>query len=344
MRRTQRLLLTTSALSLPQCTRPLTRWLLRPNDFTNGRIEQIASAWVEFNLSYRSQQSAKFQKYAQRLGESLDVGNATGPERILAPYFSVSGRSDLWWEKCNAFYEATLRAADGQIDVTRVMAAKDARALMNIADEPGSDNVCIWVSGLGELSTSSEELAAYANAIRRLDNSGRRSFALYGGFFAIALSAVGLSGCSHGIGYGEHRIWRELPRSGPPPSRYYLPTVHRYASQEDAHLLWLHDTRLVSEVPVGRPISLQYHDLKMHSVAARAQEIEDYGPLDLSATIRRLETELRVFRGRLNAGSPNRLVSRAGITTNSPHPTMARRFEDAVVGRSSLCCQFPPLR
>lgn len=286
--------------------------LPRPQEFDAERIERIAAAWVAFNLEYRTRQSTKFNKYADRLGEEVVVGDATGPQRVLAPYFCVRGSRDPWWDVSMALYEATEEAASGEIEVTRVLAAQSATALDEIVEETSVDNVCIWVSGLEELNSTPGSLAEYAEAIGKLHGSGRRSFALYGGFFAVALSAIGLGGCSHGVGYGEYRNWIELPRSGPPPTRYYLPTVHRYARQEEAQQLWLHDPLLVSKEVVNRPIDLDYHDLMLHSVLGRSQEIQDYRSLDLASTIDQLESDLDDFVRRIYSRTPNRLLIGVG--------------------------------
>lgn len=293
----------------------------QPKDFTSNRIQRIATAWVEFNLSYRSQQSAKFAKYAERLGEVLDLADASGPQRVLAPYFCVKDSSDPWWEKSAEFYNATAAAGEGKIDVTRVLAAQTPSALLDICSQHGKDNVCIWVSGLEELKSNRAELVSYANAIEKLDNNGRKSFALYGGFFAVTLSSIGLGGCSHGIGYGEHRNWLELPRSGPPPTRYYLPTIHRYVRQEDAEQLWEHDPRLVAQDVTARPMALEYHELMYHSVEARAEEIERYGSLQLEATIEMLKFELEEFRSRISTDPTNQYLIRLGRELSSHLPT-----------------------
>ena len=285
----------------------------QPREFTAQRIDTIAAAWVTFNLGYQQQQSAKFEKYAKRLGTPLRLSDASGPQRILAPYFCVEGRSDPWYEKSLELYQATSAAANAvgcELDVTRIIAAHSATALADVVSENDNDDVCIWVSGLDERTTAVDELVAYASSIGRLVLSGRRSFALYGGFFAVLLTSVGLVGNSHGIGYGENRKWRELPRSGPPPARYYLPTVHRYVRQDQAEALWRFDRSLVGDGIVESPEALSYHDLMLHSVKARAAEIENFGPLSLDEAVERLDGEYRDFTVRLEASSSGLLIQR----------------------------------
>ena len=290
-----------------------------PEEFGADRINRIAEAWVNFNLGYRREQSARFEKYADRLGETLSISDASAPQRILAPYFCVTGTADPWHEKSVALYEATTSAAKGNINVTRVLSAQSADGLGELKGDGQRDDVCIWVSGLSELEAEPHDLAAYATAIRLIHGSQRRTFALYGGFFAVMLSAVGLGGHSHGIGYGEHREWGELPRSGAPRARYYLPTVHRYAQQDDAQSLWLYDPALVADGPIAPPIEMGYHDLMLHSVKARAREIGIFGPLSLEETIERLDLEYREFIRRLEI-SNDRVLLRIGVRLSDHIP------------------------
>ena len=107
-------------------------------------------------------------------------------------------------------------AADS-LPVTRVLATQSVTALASVLDSVAPEELCVWISGLNELDSSAADLALYAEIIHNACRQGHRIFALYGGFFAVLLASLGLSGVAHGIGYGEHREWRELPRSGPPP-------------------------------------------------------------------------------------------------------------------------------
>lgn len=157
----------------------------------------------------------------------------------------------------------------------------------------------IWVSGLEELTLPGPQLAVYARAVREATERGQATFALYGGFFHVLLGGFGLGGASHGIGYGEYRSWLELPRSGPPPARYYLRRVHRYVSQELAYQLYLRDRALVEcdclECEGQPPIGLDYHALMKHSVWSRADEVAAWAGLAPREAAERLEGEYRAF-------------------------------------------------
>lgn len=281
--------------------------------FDTASIQQISRRWLDFNLKYRTEQSEKFSKYAKRLGRPLEQEQATGPQRVLAPYFSVSGPDDPWWQKSCEFVDTTQSIAGDSIPVTRVLAAHSANALERVIEVIAPEKLCVWVSGLSELESEPAELRMYAEVVRDSSLRGFNIFALYGGFFAVLLASIGLSGVSHGIGYGEHREWRELPRSGPPPARFYLSSVHRYVSRDDAQRFWNHDPNLVGPHAPVMPIQYEYHDLMLHSLIARADEIANYSHLPLSHMIDLLHNDRHEFRSRLAASRPDAVTSRAGI-------------------------------
>lgn len=280
--------------------------------FDDDKIERIATAWVRFNQSYRTEQSTKFSKYAKRLGRDLTPEQASGPQRILAPYFSVSGPDDPWWSTACKMLEVTRSVPDRSLPVTRVVATQSTVALAAVLDGIAPEELCVWVSGLSELNSSAADLALYAETVRESCRQGHSIFALYGGFFAVLLASLGLSGVAHGIGYGEHREWRELPRSGPPPARFYLPSVHRYVSRDDAQRLWNHDPDLVGHKIPKMPIQYEYHDLMLHSLLTRADEVTNYSYLPLNRIVELLHHERAEFRARLASNGPDTVTSRVG--------------------------------
>jgi hypothetical protein len=277
-----------------------------PDAFGDDRLRAVASGWIEFNAAYGGGTSNKtFDKYAQRLGDERPVAtDARSPEAVLAPYFVAQHAADPWWALSKRLFTYTTAAANGTIACLRVVAAAFGDALPELLADVDDERVLIWVSGLDEHKAPAKELQVYRRAIEEAAARGQRPFALYGGFFSVLLSSVGLIGASHGVGFSEHRNWRELPESGAPPARFYLRRWHRYVPPDLAQILWEADQTLVA-CPCphcdGRPPNqLTYHDLMKHSVWCRQDEIRLWRdrPLATAAQILKdeheaLDTEIR---------------------------------------------------
>jgi hypothetical protein len=287
-----------------------------PDAFPEERVAAIARMWVEFNTRYGSRESEKFDKYAQRLGEDVTPERAQEPEAVLAPYFACSGADDPWWLRSLRFFEHTRTAATG-VTCFRVVCAWHGGALDELlADLDEPEQLVVWVSGLDEHKATARELVEYRRAIARAVARGQEPFALYGGFFSVLLGIEGLRGASHGVGYSEHRKWRELPEAGAPPARYYLRRAHRYVAQDLAQALHTVTSDL-TECPcphcAGRPpVALDYHELMKHSVWCRAEEIQRWYPLDVSTAARLLEDEYDALSGQIGEATlPPRIRTRA---------------------------------
>ena len=50
---------------------------------------------------------------------------------------------------------------------------------------------------------------------------------MHGGYFSLALCKYGLTGISHGVGYGEQKDVVPVIGQATPTVRYYLPDVHK---------------------------------------------------------------------------------------------------------------------
>jgi hypothetical protein len=258
-----------------------------PEDFGDTRLAELAQHWIDFNAGYGQAASEKFDKYAQRLGAPVvRREDAQGPEALLAPYFVARNAADRWWERSMQLFEATRSRSSGQC--IRVVATDAVDSLASLLDQVPEEQVAIWVSGLDEYRASAADLATYRKTIAAAAAEGKRLFALYGGFFSVLLRSEGLVGCAHGVGFSEHRVWRELPQTGAPPARYYAGRFHRFINQDLAQQLWLQAPDLLNcqcESCDGRPpIALDYHDLMKHSVLCRSAEIAAWQNLANSAT------------------------------------------------------------
>lgn len=297
-----------------------------PSAFGDDRIRAVAAAWIDFNAQYGGGTSNKtFDKYAQRLGEERPaVTEARAPEAVLAPYFVAQGASDPWWTLSKRLFHHTRAAAGGQIECLRVVAAAYGDALPELVDEVDDNRFVVWVSGLDEHRAPVSELLVYRRAIERATAREQQPFGLYGGFFSVLLSTVGLAGAAHGVGFSEHRNWRELPDSGAPQARFYLRRWHRYLTQDLAQILWDGDATLVAcdcEHCGGRaPNQLAYHDLMKHSVWCRQEEIDHWRDRPLATTVRLLRDEHAALDRQVRAlGLLPRLENRAlGLMEHLP--------------------------
>lgn len=286
-----------------------------PDFFTDDVVTTIAQSWARFNGTYENAAGGKFAKYAKRLGYPVVPEDKKPPTYILPPYTMAAAMSDDWWQISKRLFNATVEAVDVPDRCVRVVAVKSVDALAELLEDIPDTRVAVWVSALDEFKVSSDDLAEYGRAILRASKSGKSAFALYGGFFAVLLSSVGLKGASHGIGFGEHRNWIELPDSGPPPARYYLPQLHRYVQADEATQLYFADRRLAEcdcdECVGHQPITLDYHSLMRHSVRCRASEIDQWVGLSLGEAADRLVADRDAFTNVLeSSGLPNVIVDK----------------------------------
>lgn len=287
-----------------------------PDDFPEDRIANIARCWVDFNTGYGQRESATFDKYAKRLGVDVRPDRAQNPEAVLAPYFACDGPADAWWERSRLFFEHTSNYTSG-VRCLRVVCARNAAALDPLlADVPNPERLVVWVSGLDEHNATAGHLIEYRRAIANAVRRGHEPFALYGGFFSVLLGADGLRGSSHGVGFSEHRNWRELPTSGAAPARYYLRRAHRYVSQDLAQQLYMASpdiTECPCEHCAGRPpIALDYHELMKHSVWCRAEEIRRWYDVNLNAVATVLSDEFDALNVQIDqSGLPPAIRVRA---------------------------------
>jgi hypothetical protein len=207
----------------------------------------------------------------------MEPGAAPAPSYVLAPYFAASGIDDAWWQIDEMIWEYC-RALPQQEEVSPVVAVTDASflsaALAGVPDDL-SNNVFYWLTGFDERQVSDAKLRESWNSIAA--HSHRLNLInLYGGFFSVCATKVGLAGVSSGLGYSESRSWPELSSTGASPRRYYVRELHQFLSDGVAQ-------RLVETAPFlrcdcivcesDRPISaLSYHELKQHFAQARGWE------------------------------------------------------------------------
>jgi hypothetical protein len=275
---------------------------LQPHSYTDELVKLITENWLRFNQGFTELELKKFDKYAARLDEPIIPANRKGPTWILPPYFVAMAGDPRWSELSDRFWHCAQDLSDSPSSLVRVVAVDRADLLGDALAACPETRVAVWVSDLDERKSdddSLEDLVTYGSAIQEASARGQKTFALYGGFFAVLLGMFGLSGSSHGIGYGEFRAWEELPQSGPPPLRYYVPKAHRYVSLDLAIFLWSRDSNLIvchcSECHGRSPAQLDYVGLMKHSVRCRAEEIRRWISKSPDSAVSLLSSDAEMF-------------------------------------------------
>ena len=91
----------------------------------------------------------------------------------------------------------------------------------------GIQGLWLWFSTFDEYKASTRELRALRHLAHELRRKKLEVLNLHGGFFSLALHSVGLSGISHGVGYGEQKDVVPVIGQSTPTVRYYLPALRR---------------------------------------------------------------------------------------------------------------------
>jgi hypothetical protein len=272
-------------------------------DFPDARNRALAENWGRFNSLYDEVTTKAFDKYAARLGEDILPDKRELPDFVLPPYAMVEDSADGWAQVSRQMFEHSVDYLSAQSwpgGIRRVLAATSPELVSGLLDEIRDEDLFLWVSGLDEYRSTMSDLVAYGQVVMKATRQGNRPTALYGGFFSVLLSRYGLTGASHGVGFGDHRSWLELPSSGAPPARYYVARLHKYVPVDLAVLLWRQFPTLIVDSRLGDPSvspgALTYHDLMKHSLRARALEIDDWSTRSAEAACRELDSALDAFR------------------------------------------------
>jgi hypothetical protein len=260
------------------------------SDYSEDAVREMTIGVVGAQRTYGLKKdgvAAKMGRYrrllAEALGEELQPGSdGRSPSFILAPYFVARGTSDAWHER-NRWTWDVASSLDDPGSVSPVIASiglEGVAAMLSEVPSGLSRSAFFWVSGFDERDQSVERLRALRHLIE--SHSGTWDlYSMYGGFYAFALTCVGLAGVNNGLGYSESRSWPELTSTGAAPPRYYVPGLHTYLTPGLAQLImdasrsfWCscvvcQDRVVADEISI---IDLPYHDVKKHFALARGEE------------------------------------------------------------------------
>jgi len=85
----------------------------------------------------------------------------------------------------------------------------------------------LWISQFQEEDAQYQLLEKYLSVVNKVSKSGKQIFNMHGGYFSLLATHKGLTGISHGVGYGEQKDVMPVVGRGIPTVRYYLPPVFK---------------------------------------------------------------------------------------------------------------------
>jgi hypothetical protein len=162
------------------------------------------------------------------------------PAALFAPYFYVH---EQWADDGFAIaMDLASRSVKLQADapVHAVVCANDALLsdadhVDYLIDELPKTNVAgawLWFDGFDELNASVDKLQAFRRIILGLGQE-MSVYNLHGGYFSMLLAHDGLTGISHGVGYGERSDVAKVIGVAAPTVRYYLPPIRKRVGVPD---------------------------------------------------------------------------------------------------------------
>jgi hypothetical protein len=199
-------------------------------DFTADKdIKRFCEATLNYQLS-------RIDKEFQNDVELKDLAEGISPipSILFAPYFYILPSQTDSWLDLNLKLVHQSGLIDLGVNVHAVICADHVHltqppVLEKLSSEIIKANikgVWFWFSEFEELTASEEELKNYLRLIQEVSKH-KLVYTMHGGFLSLVLGKAGLSGISHGIGYGEQKDVVPVIGQSTPTVRFYLPSVAR---------------------------------------------------------------------------------------------------------------------
>lgn len=156
------------------------------------------------------------------------------PAVVFAPYFYIEpSNADRWLDLVLRLASVTA-AVEKRVPVHAVVCIDevflgDSAFLARLRAElpaTGIAGVWFWFSRLLEDKATTANLKALRALIESLSNQ-ITVHNMHGGYLSLSLCKYGMSGISHGIGYGEQKDVLPVIGQSTPTVRYYLPDVYK---------------------------------------------------------------------------------------------------------------------
>jgi len=200
-----------------------------PKDFEGGlKTEKCCQAVMEYQLNRIKE---KFDEDPEYKEYASDIPN---PAAIYAPYFYIEPNNhDAWLDlvlllagvsaglKYDVPVHAIICTDQPMLDYPNFLSK-----LKSELPRTGVEGVWFWFSDFDELTSDVERLKAFRSLVEDVSKE-IKVYNLHGGYFSLSLCKYGLSGVSHGVGYGEQKSVVPVVGAATPTVRYHLPDFHK---------------------------------------------------------------------------------------------------------------------
>lgn len=203
-----------------------------PDDFTDSDIQTLSSRLFVYQTE-RMKSEWESDPQLKELAPEMPL-----PTFVFAPYFYVpyDGRSNRWrrWHELNVSFAKSFASINSAIPRHAVLcvnrellgSANDAKQVCEAYINSGSAACWLWISALQEPEITESELRLLVDLCKMFKTARVDLYNMHGGYLSALLSKHGMTGFSHGVGYGEAKDVVPVIGVTVPTVNYHLPPLH----------------------------------------------------------------------------------------------------------------------
>lgn len=214
-----------------------------PTQFDLQTVLGSTKRCIDYQRQLREHQlsgQAKIKKY-MKLAELESLPDLPFSECFVPPYFKFQTINDVWSQVSQSCIEAARGFVAHEsilpiIHFDNAANSGDWSELIQRLLAWGIERVCLYPNNFREHDRHEDELTALAETVKLFSSSGLNVMQLHGGYFAVTMQIVGLTGFGNGVGYSE---WRDsgYHRGGSAEKRIYVPELHRFLESTKAQAI-----------------------------------------------------------------------------------------------------------
>ncbi len=205
-------------------------------DDKDSFIIELCHNVIDFQKDTVKTCSLDSSEYSEYIQYDIDTeGNIQiEPMSLIAPYFYLSEEGyNKWLDiNCKAIkvskeYNKDKISAQLVLNSNLLMDDSKIDNLVQKYAEAKPDEILLWIDSFDEKDTGELPLQKYIRLLKKFKEVNIPVSQLYGSYFSMVLVKLGLlTGCCHGMEYGESRSVFPVG-GGVPISKFYLPIAHR---------------------------------------------------------------------------------------------------------------------